>query len=71
MAPLVKICGLSTPETLAATLDAGAERILPVHHQTFKLSREPYFEPIERLVDATGHNRDRVVLHRIGQEWAL
>ena len=27
MAPLVKICGLSTEETLAATLDAGAERV--------------------------------------------
>ena len=27
MPPLVKICGLSTPETLAAALDAGAERI--------------------------------------------
>ncbi len=27
MPPLVKICGLSTPDTLAAALDAGAERI--------------------------------------------
>ncbi len=27
MPPLVKICGLSTPETLAAALDAGVERI--------------------------------------------
>lgn len=27
MAPLVKICGLSTEETLAAALDAGAERV--------------------------------------------
>ena len=27
MAPLVKICGLSTAETLAAALDAGAERV--------------------------------------------
>jgi phosphoribosylanthranilate isomerase len=27
MAPIVKICGLSTPETLAAALDAGADMI--------------------------------------------
>ncbi len=29
---------------------AGAEFILPVHHQTFRLKREPLHEPIERLL---------------------
>jgi len=47
--------------------DAGAERILPVHHQTFQLSREPRHEPIERLIEATG--ADRVCLQDIGQEF--
>jgi L-ascorbate metabolism protein UlaG (beta-lactamase superfamily) len=51
--------------------DCGAERILPVHHQTFRLSREPYFEPVERLLEAVGPDASRVVTTRIGQEWSL
>lgn len=49
--------------------DAGADRFLPVHHQTFSLGREPYMEPVERLMDAAGSEPDRIVLHRIGQEF--
>jgi L-ascorbate metabolism protein UlaG (beta-lactamase superfamily) len=51
--------------------DAGAERILPIHHQTFPLSREPVFEPIERLVRVAGGDRDRIVVQRVGQEFRL
>lgn len=51
--------------------DCRAEFFLPVHHQTFRLGREPYFEPIERFVEAAGNNADRVTLTRIGQEWTL
>src|SRR5438270_42742 len=29
--------------------DAGAKFIMPVHHQTFRLSFEPFREPIERF----------------------
>jgi L-ascorbate metabolism protein UlaG (beta-lactamase superfamily) len=29
--------------------DARSEFFIPVHHQTFQLSREPLLEPIERL----------------------
>jgi L-ascorbate metabolism protein UlaG (beta-lactamase superfamily) len=50
--------------------DCGAEHLLPVHHQTFRLSREPYFEPVERFVAAAGSYPDRVVATRIGQEWS-
>jgi L-ascorbate metabolism protein UlaG (beta-lactamase superfamily) len=49
--------------------DAGAEVFLPVHHQTFALSREPYFEPIERVYQAAGRNPERVAVSRIGQEF--
>lgn len=49
--------------------DAGAIRFLPVHHQTFALSREPYLEPLERLAAAAGADADRIVLHAIGQEF--
>jgi L-ascorbate metabolism protein UlaG (beta-lactamase superfamily) len=51
--------------------DAGAEFFLPVHHQTFPLSREPYFEPIERVCDSAASHPDRVALHRIGQQFQL
>jgi L-ascorbate metabolism protein UlaG (beta-lactamase superfamily) len=51
--------------------DAGTEFFLPVHHQTFALSREPYLEPIERVCAAAGRNPERVAVHRIGQEFRL
>ncbi|HEY2016197.1 MAG TPA: MBL fold metallo-hydrolase [Bryobacteraceae bacterium] len=51
--------------------DAGSEFFLPVHHQTFTLSREPYLEPIERVYEAAGGHSDRVALSRIGQEFRL
>jgi len=51
--------------------DAGAEFVLPVHHQTFQLSREPRLEPIERMIAAAGSHPDRVCLHEIGQEFHL
>jgi L-ascorbate metabolism protein UlaG (beta-lactamase superfamily) len=51
--------------------DCGAEHALPVHHQTFRLSREPYLEPVERLLEAAGNHSERVVATRIGQEWSL
>src|ERR1017187_8911328 len=38
--------------------DAGAEFFLPVHHQTFALSSEPYLEPIERVARAAGRQPD-------------
>lgn len=50
--------------------DCGAEHLLPVHHQTFRLSREPYLEPIERFIGAAGNHPDRVVATRVGQEWS-
>jgi L-ascorbate metabolism protein UlaG (beta-lactamase superfamily) len=51
--------------------DAGFEFFLPVHHQTFALSREPYLEPIERVYGAAGRHPDRVALRAIGQEFRL
>jgi len=51
--------------------DAGAQFCLPVHHQTFELSKEPEREPIERFVSAAGKDSHRVVLRDIGQEFHL
>jgi L-ascorbate metabolism protein UlaG (beta-lactamase superfamily) len=50
---------------------AGAEYILPVHHRTFQLSREPRNEPTERLLVAAGATPERVCLQEIGQEFHL
>jgi L-ascorbate metabolism protein UlaG (beta-lactamase superfamily) len=59
-----------TPEqALRMANDAGADRILPVHHQTFQLSSEPYHEPIERLSTALGNDSERLALRSIGQEF--
>ncbi len=51
--------------------DAGAEMFLPVHHQTFPLSREPRREPIERLYAAAGREPERIGVEHIGQEMKL
>lgn len=51
--------------------DCRAEFVLPVHHQTFQLSREPYFEPIERFLAGAGSHPDRVATQRIGHEWSM
>jgi L-ascorbate metabolism protein UlaG (beta-lactamase superfamily) len=55
----------------AMSQDAGAEFVLPVHHQTFELSREPKFEPIQRLLNAAGSMPERICMQRIGQEFHL
>jgi L-ascorbate metabolism protein UlaG (beta-lactamase superfamily) len=61
-----------TPEqALQMANDAGAEMILPVHHQTFQLSREPRLEPIERLESALAAAPERLGLREIGQELHL
>jgi L-ascorbate metabolism protein UlaG (beta-lactamase superfamily) len=61
-----------TPEqALRMANDAGAEFVLPVHHQTFVLSREPSAEPIERFRAAMGGDQHRVALGSIGEEFRL
>lgn len=48
---------------------AGADRILPVHHRTFELSHEPPAEPLERLLVAAGPSPERIVIRDFGQEF--
>lgn len=55
----------------AMATDAGAERVLPVHHQTFQLGREPRLEPIERILSAAGREPERVAVREIGEELHL
>jgi L-ascorbate metabolism protein UlaG (beta-lactamase superfamily) len=49
---------------------ARADYVVPVHHRTFSLSREPIGEPVERLLTAAG-GADRVGWQNIGQQFEL
>lgn len=49
--------------------EARAEVVLPVHHQTFSLSREPLTEPIERFYAAAGTAERRVGWDEIGESF--
>lgn len=49
--------------------EMGAEYIMPVHHSTFRLSREPMDEPLRRLLVAAGAEERRIVGREIGQSW--
>jgi hypothetical protein len=40
---------------------------VPVHHQSFRLSNEPFMEPIERIQEALAKETDRLALREIGQ----
>jgi L-ascorbate metabolism protein UlaG (beta-lactamase superfamily) len=56
-----------TPEQAVAMADAaGARLIVPVHHQSFRLSNEPFMEPIERIQEALLEERDRLAMREIG-----
>ncbi len=61
-----------TPEqAIAMAGAAGARYILPVHHQTFKLSFEPFREPIERCAAALRNQPERIALQGIGETFML
>jgi L-ascorbate metabolism protein UlaG (beta-lactamase superfamily) len=57
-----------TPEQAVTMADAaGARLIVPVHHRSFSLSREPVNEPIERAERMLRAERGRLGLRDIGQ----
>ena len=61
-----------TPEQAVTMADAaGARLIVPVHHQSFRLSSEPFMEPIERIQEALVKESDRLAMTAIGQTIAL
>ncbi|MEO8026828.1 MAG: MBL fold metallo-hydrolase, partial [Bryobacteraceae bacterium] len=58
-----------TPEqAVRMASDANADRILPIHHKTFRLSAEPFAEPVERFREAA---RDRAVGGDVGDTATL
>lgn len=61
-----------TPEEAIEMANAaGAQFIMPVHHQTFRLSFEPLREPIERFQTALSASLERIALREIGQTFVL
>jgi L-ascorbate metabolism protein UlaG (beta-lactamase superfamily) len=62
----------ASPEQVVAMCnDAGVEFIMPVHHQTFRLSFEPFREPIERFQRALRAEPHRIALREIGETFVL
>ena len=51
--------------------EMNARYILPMHHSTFRLSREPIKEPIRRLYKAAGDESWRICLSHPGETWRL
>jgi len=61
-----------TPEEAVVMAEkAGARHIVPVHHQTFRLSDEPMDEPIARLREALLHEQDRLALQEVGGSFTV
>jgi len=61
-----------TPEqAVEMATAAGARFIIPVHHQTFRLSFEPLREPVERFQAALSETPERIALREIGETFVL
>ena len=56
----------SPEQALELANAARAHYVVPVHHQTFRLSEEPMNEPIERLTAALHAEPERLALRQVG-----
>ena len=62
----------ANPEQVIAMCDAaGVRYVMPVHHQTFRLSVEPFCEPIERFEAVLQKRPERIALREIGETFVL
>ena len=62
----------ANPEQAIAMANmAGADHIMPIHHQTFRLSAEPFREPIERFEDALQREPERIALRETDETFRL
>lgn len=61
-----------TPEQAVAMADeAGARHIVPIHHETFRLSNEPMEEPAQRLRRALAHAPERLLAAGVGETFRV
>jgi len=58
-------------EAVKMANDAGAERILPMHHYTFRFGREVCTEPIQRLQRALASHPERLGWKEAGETFTL
>jgi L-ascorbate metabolism protein UlaG (beta-lactamase superfamily) len=59
-----------TPEQTARMVnEMGADHVVPIHHSTFPIGREPLAEPLERFEQAL--SADRIALRLPGGSWRL
>jgi L-ascorbate metabolism protein UlaG (beta-lactamase superfamily) len=61
-----------TPEEAVEMANAaGAKYFVPIHHLTFKLSDEPFSEPMERLEKALEKEPERIALKQVGESFRV
>src|SRR5262249_8788928 len=51
--------------------EMNATYILPIHHSTFRLGREPIGDPMRRLFRVAGEEHWRICLSQLGETWVL
>lgn len=56
-------------QAVQMAFEANAQKIAPIHFDTFKLSREPEGESIYRLEKACQGESERIAWREIGEEW--
>jgi len=49
---------------------SGAQQLIPVHWDTFRLGKEPLGDAMRRLVAAAGADQSRIVIREIGATWS-
>lgn len=60
------------PEEAVAMADlAGARHFVPIHHETFELSNEPFDEPARRLHAALVHRPGHLLATHVGETFTL
>ncbi|RYD85204.1 MAG: MBL fold metallo-hydrolase, partial [Verrucomicrobiaceae bacterium] len=61
-----------TPEeAIEMANEANARFVMPIHHETFKLSWEPLDEPISRFCAKLADEPERIALTQVGQTFIL
>jgi L-ascorbate metabolism protein UlaG (beta-lactamase superfamily) len=59
-----------TPEEAVEMANlASARYIAPIHHQAFRLSREPMEQPLQRFLAALDGEPERIALRRVGEHF--
>lgn len=57
----------SPEQAVKMSREAGARYLIPIHHETFKLSHEPMDEPAQRLRQALADEGERLLAASVGQ----